>query len=146
MLTAPAIVDSPQTKRALMEGCGLENIVARASKTDIVLISVGAMNADSTALEYSRHMLHGDLASEMKAAGAVGDMFFNFFDRDGKLVDHPVNERIMSVPIDNIRCVPTRIMVSGGLDKVPAIRAGMSMMQANVLITNEATARALVKG
>ena len=146
MLTAPAIVDSPQTKQALMRRCGLDHIVARAARTDVVVISVGAIDERSTALEYSRHMLSIDLAAEMKKAGAIGDMFFNFFDRDGRLVDHPVNERIMSVPIDSIRGVPMRIMASGGLEKVPAIRAGMSMMSANVLITNEGTAKALIEG
>ncbi|HET7411982.1 MAG TPA: sugar-binding domain-containing protein, partial [Pararhizobium sp.] len=145
MLTAPAIVDSPETKQALMERCGLNHIVARAARTDVALISVGSID-DSTALQYARHMLSGDLGAEMKQAGAVGDMFFNFFDRDGKLVDHPVNERIISVPIESIGGVPTRIMVSGGLNKVPAIRAGINMMKANVLITNEGAARALVNG
>lgn len=146
MLTAPAIVDSPETKQALMERCGLDHIVARAARADVALISVGSIDEDSTALQYARHMLSDDLGTEMKQAGAVGDMFFNFFDRDGKLVDHPVNDRIISVPIESIAGVPTRIMVSGGLHKVPAIRAGMNMMKANVLITNESTARALVEG
>lgn len=146
MLTAPAIVDSPETKRALMERCGLDHIIERATKTDVVLISVGSIDKDSTALEYAAHMMSSDLRAEMREAGAVGDMFFNFFDENGDLVDHPVNERIMSVPIKSIGNVPTRILASGGLHKIPAIRAGMKMMDANVLITNEKTARALVSG
>jgi DNA-binding transcriptional regulator LsrR (DeoR family) len=71
-------------------------------------------------------------------------MLFNFYDRDGKLVDHPVNRRIMSLPIVQLRGVPTRVIASGGNDKVDCLLGAIRLADCNVLITNEATARELL--
>ena len=76
--------------------------------------------------------------------GAVGDMLFNFYDREGRLVDHPVNRRIMSLPIAQLRSVPTRVIASGGNDKVDCLLGAIQLADCNVLITNEATARELL--
>ena len=75
---------------------------------------------------------------------AVGDLLFNFFDRDGKLVDHPVNHRVMSIPLGQLRDVPTRVIASGGNEKVECLLGAIKLIDCNVLITNEATARELL--
>jgi deoxyribonucleoside regulator len=71
-------------------------------------------------------------------------MLYNFFDADGKIVDHPINRRVMSMPIENLKTVPKRVLISGGNDKVEALLGGIKLVEANVIITNEETARALV--
>ena len=76
--------------------------------------------------------------------GAVGDLLFNFYDREGKLIDHPVNQRIMSLPIEQLRSVPMRVIASGGNDKVECLLGAIRLIDCNVLITNEATARELL--
>ena len=82
--------------------------------------------------------------SVLLAANAVGDLLFNFFDADGRVVNHPINERVLSMPLDKLRKVPRRVMISGGNDKVTALHAGLKLAAANVLITNEETAKALL--
>jgi DNA-binding transcriptional regulator LsrR (DeoR family) len=81
---------------------------------------------------------------ELMRRGAVGDLLFNFFDREGRVVDHPVNERIMSLPIEQLRGVPLRVLASGGNEKVECLLGAIRLMDCNVLITNEATARELL--
>ena len=76
--------------------------------------------------------------------GAVGDLLFNFYDREGRLVDHPVNSRAMSLPIEQLRGVPTRVIASGGNEKVECLLGAIKLIGCNVLITNEATARELL--
>ncbi len=48
------------------------------------------------------------------------------------------------MPIDNLRTVAKRVLISGGNDKVEALLGGIRLINPNVFITNEATARALV--
>ena len=60
------------------------------------------------------------------------------------MLTHPINDRVMSMPIQRLRKVPRRVMISGGLDKVEALKGGMRVADANVLITSEDTARALL--
>ncbi|MBK8770878.1 MAG: sugar-binding transcriptional regulator [Rhizobiales bacterium] len=143
LLTAPAVVDSPETRRALIERCGLDGVLNRADNMNMALVSVGTMSALSTSFRFG-FMSEADRQS-LVAANAVGDLLYHFFDAEGRIVDHPINARVMSMPIERLRKVPRRVLISGGNDKVPALLAGMKLSAANVLITNEDTARALLE-
>jgi deoxyribonucleoside regulator len=50
----------------------------------------------------------------------------------------------MSLPLEQLRSVPTRVLASGGNDKVDCLLGAIRLADANVLITNEATARELL--
>ncbi len=141
LLTAPAVVDSAETRRALIDRCGLSTVIAHAEKMDVALLSVGSMTAQSTSFRFG--FLSEEDRAGLLAKGAVGDLLFNFFDVDGKLVDHPINTRVMSMPIESLRRAPRRIIASGGPDKTEALMGSMKLVNCNVLITNEATASAL---
>ena len=142
LLAAPAVVDSPETKTALIERCGLDEVLRRAEHLDIALLSVGDMRINSTALRFG--FLSEDERASLIKAGAVGDLLYNFFGRDGHLVDHPVNTRVMSFPIDKLKDVPRRVIASGGLNKVDALLGAIPLVDCNVLITTEATAREML--
>ena len=143
LFQAPAVVDSPETREALIERCGLRDIFRRAERLDLAILSVGSMAPSSTAFRFD--LIREAERAELSGLGAVGDMLFNFYDREGRLVDHPVNRRIMSVPLGQLRSVPTRVIASGGNDKVEALLGAIRLADANVLITNEATARELLR-
>ncbi|MCB1433768.1 MAG: sugar-binding transcriptional regulator [Alphaproteobacteria bacterium] len=142
LFQAPAVVDSPATREALIERCGLRDLFRRAERLDVALLSVGTMAASSTAFRFN--LISDEERMEMVRMGAVGDLLFNFYDREGKLVDHPVNQRIMALPIEQLRGVPNRIIASGGNDKVESLLGAIKVIDCNVLITNEATAREML--
>jgi DNA-binding transcriptional regulator LsrR (DeoR family) len=142
MLAAPALVDSPATREALIERCGLKDVFRQAEKMDLAVISVGMSSPSSTTFQVKFFTDEDRLSLER--AGSVGDALFNFFGRDGKLIDHPINNRVISVPIDIIRRVGRRAIVSGGAAKVDAILGAIKLIGANVLITNEVTAQDLL--
>lgn len=142
LFQAPAVVDSPETREALIERCGLKDIFRRAERLDMALLSVGTMAPSSTAFRFN--LISDEERAELLRLGAVGDMLFNFYDRAGNLLDHPVNRRIMSLPLEQLRSVPTRVIASGGNDKVECLLGAIRLANCNVLITNEATARELI--
>ena len=142
LFQAPAVVDSPETREALIERCGLRDIFRRAERLDLALLSVGAVAPSSTAFRFN--LISDEERLSLVKMGAVGDMLFNFYDRDGGLVDHPVNSRVMSLPIGQLRTVPTRVIASGGNNKVDCLLGAIKLIDCNVLITNEATARELL--
>lgn len=143
LLTAPAVVDSEQTRRALIERCGLDEVLRRSEKMDMALLSVGTMSKDATSFRFG--FFTEEERMSLKKKGAVGDMLYNFFDKNGELVDHPINRRVMSMPVENLKTVSKRVLISGGNDKVEALLGGIKLVNANVIITNEATARELVE-
>jgi deoxyribonucleoside regulator len=108
----------------------------------MALLSVGTMAPDSTAFRF------GFSSEEERSAlirlGAVGDLLYNYYDSTGTLVDHPINQRVMSIPLEQLRGVPLRVIASGGHEKVEPILGAIKLVNCNVLITNEATARELL--
>lgn len=143
LIPAPAVVDSVETKRALIERCGLSEIFALADSLDAVLLSVGDIGSASTF--YRGGFLTEAEREKLAAKGAVGDLLFHFFDRNGDLVDHPINELGMSVDVDRIRRAPMRILTSGGPDKIDALLGAMKLLRPTVLITDEHSARKMIE-
>ena len=143
LLAAPALVDSAKTRRALIERCGLNEVLEKSAKMDMALVSVGGMSPQSTAFRIG--FLSEAERCSLLAKGAVGDLLYNFFDVDGRLLKHPINDRVMSMPIENLKSVKKRVMISGGKDKIEALWGGIKLFNANVLITNEETAVSLLK-
>lgn len=142
LLAAPALVDSAATKRTLIERCGLREVYEFANSLDAAIVSVGSMDAGSTSSVFGV-VPEADL-SALRAAGAVGDLLFNFFDIEGRLVDHPLNQRAMSIPIPTIAAAPARVLISGGANKLDAMTGAIKLIQPTVLITDEITAEALI--
>ncbi len=142
LLAAPAVVDSIETKRALIEKCGLGRIIDMASALDLVVVSAGGMTPGSTTFRVG--YLSEDVRRSLLESGAVGDLLFHFFDRDGRLVDHRLNELVMSVGIERVKSAKQRILVSGGAEKAAALPGAMKLIRPNVFITDEASARTIL--
>lgn len=143
LIAAPAIVDSVETKQALIERCGLSNVYNQARSMDAVVLSAGEMEETSTSLRYG-FFSAADWDS-LKAAGAVGDVAYNFFDIEGRPVDHPINTRVMSIPLETLRATPQRILTSGGPGKTQAVLGALRLLRPTVFITDEATAGRVLK-
>lgn len=142
MMTAPAIVNSPQTKTALIEHCGLGAVFERAKDLDVVLTSVGDMDKQSTPYRYD--FVSEDVRRTMEENGAVGEFLFNYFDINGRPIDHALKDTVMSVPPAILAKSPQRIIASGGLRKALAIYGSIRALNPTVLITDEHCARGLI--
>lgn len=142
LIPAPALVDSVATKTTLIDRCGLRDVFEQAKSLDTVLVSVGTVQGESSLFDTG--MASERERSALVAKGAVGNVLYHFFDRDGRLVDHPLNDRIMAIPLDVIRQVPSRILVSGGRAKVDAMVGAVRLLAPTVCITDELTAAAML--
>ncbi|MCU0908949.1 MAG: sugar-binding transcriptional regulator [Rhodobacteraceae bacterium] len=141
LIPAPAVVDSPETKHALLERCGLAAIFEMADKLDMALLSAGGITTLTTSYR-TGYLSEADRQSLIEA-GAVGDVLYNFIDAGGRLVDHPVNRRAISVDLARLQRTPDRVLISGGAEKIAILRAAIANLAPTVLITDEQTARAL---
>lgn len=142
LIPAPAVVDSPETKHALLERCGLSAIFEMADKLDMALLSCGGISSMTTSYR-TGYLSESDRRSLIEA-GAIGDVLYNFIDQNGELVDHEVNSRVISVNLARLRRTPERVLISGGKDKLNAIRASIQTISPTTLVTDEQTAKALL--
>ncbi|UDL92851.1 sugar-binding transcriptional regulator [Mesorhizobium sp. PAMC28654] len=143
LIPTPAVVDSVETKIALVERCGLQEVFEMANVLDAVLLSVGGI-ASATTFSRGGFLKEADRET-LLARGAVGDLLFHFFDRNGDLVDHPINSLVMSVDVDRLRKAPIRILTSGGPEKIEALLGAMHLIAPTILITDEDSARRMLE-
>lgn len=143
LIPAPAIVDSATTRKALIENCGLNSIFQMARDVDVALLSVGGAEPSSTA--YRVGYLSDQERKSITKSGAVGDLLFHFYNSEGEIVEHEINDRIVSVDIESLKNIPTKVLASGGADKFNAMYGALSLIKPQILVTDEYTARDLIQ-
>ncbi len=142
LLAAPAVVDSAETKRTLIERCGLKEVYDLSKSLDAVVVGVGTTTPQSTTNYYG--VLSNTELRELRACGAVGDLLYNFFDEDGRIVDHSINKRVMSIPLSTLAAAPVRVLVAGGREKIKSLIGAFKLLRPTLVITDEATAGLLL--
>lgn len=143
LFLAPLLVDSAETKNRLIEKCGLKPLFELAEKMDIAVVSCGDIGPHSTSL--SRGFLPPAVLNELVAAGCVCDTMCNFLDAEGRTIDHPIRDRVMSIDLDTVKKANHIVLVSGGAHRAPAIRATIRRIGCNTLITDEGAALAMLR-
>jgi deoxyribonucleoside regulator len=81
---------------------------------------------------------------EMLSNEAVGDICSRFFDKDGNIVSESLNERTIGIDLSELQKKEKSILVAGGINKIKAIKGALKGKYANILITDQYTARVLL--
>jgi DNA-binding transcriptional regulator LsrR (DeoR family) len=115
-----------------------------AARADVALVGIGAFESDSTLLS-SGNTLTAKEIKELRAKGVQGDIALQFFDADGRRVDHPINDRIVGTDLERIKRIGRVIAVAGGAEKRSAIRAALRGRLIRVLVTDDQTAKWLLE-
>ncbi|WP_280831054.1 sugar-binding transcriptional regulator [Mycolicibacterium frederiksbergense] len=76
---------------------------------------------------------------------AVGDVCSRFYDRSGDPVEFDGSDRLIAVELELLRHVPVTIAVAIGKDKIDSIVAGARGGYFNQLVTDPATAAAILE-
>jgi deoxyribonucleoside regulator len=141
-------------RRRLLQKGEVRRIYEAAGNVDIALVGIG-MIEEATAGFCSLAEFYGVSVRRLRALGIVGEINYHPFDRNGELLDHrelrPLTRRVLAIPPSRLRELSTQygklvIAVAGGRDKREAILGAMRGRFANVLVTDEETAEALVRG
>jgi len=142
LIPAPALVDSAETRSALIERCGLAEVYEFSRRLDAVVFGVGGLDADSTVVRFG---LIGEAERRrLREYGAVGEALCYVYSADGRLIDHAINARVMSAPLETVAAVPIRVMAAGGPVKLDAMRGAARLLRPTALVTDETSARALL--
>jgi len=140
-MTLPVYLASPEERALVLQQSLLRSTLALAGVADVAFVGIGQVDADAP-LILDRFLTGEELAAE-QAAGAVGEICGWIFDRDGRLLPTGANTRIANAPIPD-RARTTVIGLAKGRGKHAAIAAALRGGLVNGLITDEATAEALL--
>jgi DNA-binding transcriptional regulator LsrR (DeoR family) len=142
LLPVPVYADEPSQRDAFMSQRSVQDVVFRARRANLVVLSVGSLSEDSPIASYG--FIRPNELEELKSAGAVGDILCHFVNAAGETIDHDVNRRVCAFPLGDLSESPNLILVSGGRDKVEIMRAALARIRATALITDEDAAKGLI--
>ena len=141
-MPVPVISPTPAENAAFHALGPVKKVVDLARAADVIFVGVGQMSDDAPLLK-DGFVTRLEL-DEMQAAGAVGEVAGWVFDSKGVYLDVGTNTRTGGVRVAPGLDRPS-IGIAAGASKVPAIAAALKSRIINGLVTDEPTARALLK-
>lgn len=140
---APLYAGSRESRDTIMQLDVFRDILQKLRSVDALAMAAGDISRRSLLMHDG---LPADVTMEdLKALGAVGDVLGLVIDAEGKPVDHPINERVIGVGLEDLHSIPNVILAAGGRHKVAVVRAVLSHDVVDTLVTDETTARALLE-
>ena len=143
-LSAPGVLLSGADVQSLLRAPSLSEATTAWGELTLALLGIGSVEPSPLALK-SGNTLPPQTLAMLKDRGAVGDICFRYFDAEGALVSSELNDTVVGISPEALKAVPRRVAVAGGPRKHAAIRAALAGGWINVLITDLATAQALLE-
>lgn len=143
-LSSPLLADNAEEAAVIRKQAVVGHTLEQVRRAGIALVGIGDLDPDSSGF-VKAGVADGEQLSAYRANGAIGDMAWQIFDRDGKLYDCELNQRIIGVTLDELRAVPRTIAVAVGISKAEAILGALRTGAINVLCTDEATAAQIIQ-
>jgi DNA-binding transcriptional regulator LsrR (DeoR family) len=137
----PFLMSSEDERNRMVRIDPIAKVKAVAAKADLRLIGIGQM--DQKAQVHVDGFVTREELFELMRLGAVGEITGWAYDAKGKLIKGGTNRRLTSIP-PQTPAEATTIAAAVGQPKVPAIKAALAGRLINGLITDEATARAIL--
>jgi DNA-binding transcriptional regulator LsrR (DeoR family) len=136
-LMAPGLVDDGATQRSLVAHAGVRAIIELWDRLDVALFGIGGP-------AWSSAQLGERVEGELDAAGAVGEVLVAPFDIDGRFVCPALRERVIALDARHLGRIPVAIGVASGEGKVRPILGALRGGVVRTLVTDVATAEAVV--
>ncbi|MCC8984020.1 sugar-binding transcriptional regulator [Bradyrhizobium acaciae] len=137
----PFLMSSEDERNRMVRIDPIARVRAVAAKADLRLIGIGQM--DQKAQVHVDGFVTREELLEMMRLGAIGEVTGWAYDAKGRLIKGGTNKRLTSIP-PQIPAVSTTIAAAVGIANVPSIKAALAGRVINGLITDEATARAVL--
>lgn len=140
----PTFFDFAETKKAFCRERSIKRILDIQKKADLLLYSIGAVDAGVPSHVYSDGYLNEANYQELKTYNVVGDIATVFFKANGDYQNIPLNERASGPELDYFKD-RRGICVVSGLAKVHGLFSALQGGYIKELIVDEPTAQFLIK-
>ncbi|MDZ5700115.1 bifunctional sugar-binding transcriptional regulator/dihydroxyacetone kinase subunit DhaK [Chelativorans sp. M5D2P16] len=142
-LTAPALVSSAEVRDLLLREPVVAGQLAAMARANRLLFGISSLRPNSTI--HTSGFFDSVATQLYLEKNAVGVIAGRFIDDHGRPVSGPLDERTIGITLDGFEGIETKIAVVGGIDKVAAILGALRGGYIDVLVTDAATGRGILK-
>jgi DNA-binding transcriptional regulator LsrR (DeoR family) len=136
-LMAPGLVDDAATRRALVAHAGVRAIAELWERLDVALFGIGGP-------AWSASLVGDRIERQLESADAVGEVLVAPFDLHGRFVCPALHDRVIAFDARELGRVPVAIGVAAGEGKVRPILGALRAGVVRTLVTDVATAEAVI--
>ena len=141
-LYAPAIADSMELKRQLIDSPDIRSILEEARQVELAIVGIG--NPYESTMTEMGYLKEEDLC-QLQEGKAVGDISSRFIDKTGKPIHNDLNNRVIGIELDELKHIPTVVGVVSGSNKLDAVWASLQGNYFDKLIIDEYLAEVLLE-
>jgi len=142
-LFTPAVLGSPEAKEVMLNDTRIAETLELAAGSGMSLLAIGDTGKTCPVFKMA-HLGEADIR-DLQSRGAVGEIIGRAYDADGNSIATPIDDRILSLTMEQIRALPFVVAVGGGKEREAAILGALRQKFIKVLITDYDTGQALVE-
>ena len=142
-LHAPIVLDSYEAKEMLLKQHFIKSVMEKDRNAELAVVGLGS---SPQYFELTESYLHGiNREKDDISRRLVGDISYNYFDKEGELIDCKWNRQLISLNIEEIKRIPEVIAVTEGTEKAASLYAALKHKIVDGLVTDVHSSRELIE-
>lgn len=142
LLLVQGITSSREAKLVMLADPVVRETMDLFGRLSLAVIGIGAVQP-SELLAQSGNVFSRQEMTMLHDAGAVGEISYRFYDKNGKPVETPLNDRVIGISLDDLKKTSRVMALAGGESKTQAIAGALKLGVIDVLVTDKFTAARL---
>ena len=143
LLPVQGLTSSREAKLLMLADPFVRETMDLFGSITLAIVGIGAVEP-SELLARSGNIFSSRELADLAEAGAVGDISLRFFDANGRPVKTPLDERVIGLPLEDLKKVDRVIALAGGAKKAAAIAGALRVGVIDMLVTDKFTAQRLI--
>ena len=142
---SPAVFSDRKVLEFFMKEKAVNYILDEFKDLNVVVVGICVPDNTEHTLDKAGYMT-ADERRTLVEYGAVGDMCLQFYDKDGNTDNFRFfNDRVAAMRLEDIRKVPSKIVIAGRERKVDAVVSAIRGGYINILITDTECAQKMIE-
>jgi DNA-binding transcriptional regulator LsrR (DeoR family) len=142
LLLVQGITSSREAKLVMLADPVVRETMDLFGRLSLAIVGIGAVEP-SEMLARSGNTFSRQEMAMLHEAGAVGEISYRFYDKNGKPVETPLNDRVIGISLEDLRKTNRVMALAGGESKTQAIAGALKLGVIDVLVTDKFTAARL---
>ena len=142
LLLVRGITSSREAKLVMLADPVVRETMDLFARLSLAIVGIGAVQP-SELLARSGNVFSSREIAMLNDAGAVGEISYRFYDKNGKPVETPLNERVIGISLEDLKRASRVMALAGGQSKTEAIGGALKLGIIDVLVTDKFTAARL---
>jgi DNA-binding transcriptional regulator LsrR (DeoR family) len=140
---APALVSDRGERDLHLNGSAMQPIRQRWKRMDVLVTAIGALGNEHPDRE--SYLGETEVQRDVGQRDAAGDICARYFDHRGRFIVDDHYERVVGVPVEDLKAARTAVCMASGVEKADAIVGALKTGVAKQLVMDEPTARAALE-